>query len=172
MPETPGFNPTRLIEEHQAGVWRYLRALGCEASQAEDLTQEVFIAVLQRPFQDYNSAATAAYLRRTAYNMFISDQRRNGRMIAVEELEVVDTRWVELAGSDNGDGLLESLRDCLQGLSARARRALELRFHERETRATIADALEITEHGAKNLMQRAKKQLRECIENKMASGNE
>ena len=103
MPETPGFNPTRLIEEHQAGVWRYLRALGCEASQAEDLTQEVFIAVLQRPFQDYNSAATAAYLRRTAYNMFISDQRRNGRMIAVEELEVVDTRWVELAGSDNGD---------------------------------------------------------------------
>ncbi|MFT5522714.1 MAG: RNA polymerase sigma-70 factor (ECF subfamily) [Pirellulaceae bacterium] len=172
MPETPGFNPTSLIEEHQAGVWRYLRALGCEASQAEDLTQEVFIAVLQRPFQDYNSAATAAYLRRTAYNMFISDQRRNGRMITVEELEVVDTRWAELAGSDNGDVLLESLRDCLHGLSDRARRALELLFQERQTRASIADALEISEHGVKNLMQRAKKQLRECIENKMASGNE
>lgn len=57
-----GFDPERLIEAHQAGIWRYLRALGCDASQAEDLTQETFLAVLQKPFQDYNPAATAAYL--------------------------------------------------------------------------------------------------------------
>jgi RNA polymerase sigma-70 factor (ECF subfamily) len=31
----------------------------------------------------------------------------------------------------------------------------------------IARSLEITEHGAKNLMQRAKKQLRQCVEGKM-----
>jgi RNA polymerase sigma-70 factor (ECF subfamily) len=34
-------------------------------------------------------------------------------------------------------------------------------------RAQIAEGLEMTEHGAKNLMQRAKQQLRECIRGKM-----
>src|SRR5947209_1257818 len=58
-----GFDPVRLIETYQAGVWRYLRAMGCEASLADDLTQETFLAILQRPFNDINPAATNAYLR-------------------------------------------------------------------------------------------------------------
>jgi RNA polymerase sigma-70 factor (ECF subfamily) len=41
-----------------------------------------------------------------------------------------------------------------------------MRFHQRLPRTKIADQLGITEHGAKNLMQRAKKQLRECIDQK------
>jgi len=44
---------------------------------------------------------------------------------------------------------------------------LEMRFREQQTRIMIADFLDITEHGAKNLMQRAKKQLRDCVENKI-----
>jgi len=27
-----------IIETHQAGVWRYLRFLGCDEAQADDLT--------------------------------------------------------------------------------------------------------------------------------------
>jgi RNA polymerase sigma-70 factor (ECF subfamily) len=42
-----------------------------------------------------------------------------------------------------------------------------MRFRDDHSRADIAKALEITEHGAKNLMQRAKQQLKECIENKI-----
>ncbi|HEX7449919.1 MAG TPA: sigma factor, partial [Pirellulales bacterium] len=61
-----GFDAARLIEEHQAGVWRYLRVLGCNAAEAEDLTQDTFLAVLEKPFHDYQRAATAAYLRQVA----------------------------------------------------------------------------------------------------------
>jgi RNA polymerase sigma-70 factor (ECF subfamily) len=42
-----------------------------------------------------------------------------------------------------------------------------MRFRDRLPRVEIAAELKITEHGAKNLMQRAKKQLRGCIERKM-----
>ena len=164
---TTGFDPLRLIENHQAGVWRYLRALGCDHAQADDLTQETFLAVLRKPFQDYNSAATAAYLRRVAHNLFISAQRRGGRVVVMENLEWVEHEWTQWAGADNGDALLDALRVCLRTLSERARWALELRFRDRLTRAGIADRLQITEHGAKNLMQRAKKQLRRCVEGKM-----
>ena len=78
-PTSTGFDPVRLIEQHQAGVWRYLRALGCNATEADDLTQETFLAVIQKPFEDYNSAATAGYLRKVAHNLFITVRRRAGR---------------------------------------------------------------------------------------------
>jgi RNA polymerase sigma-70 factor (ECF subfamily) len=167
LPGQTGFDPVRLIEQHQAGIWRYLRALGCDPSLAEDLTQDVFVAVLQRPFKDYSPAATAAYLRRTAFNMFITVQRRAGRVINMENLDQVDTEWSQLAANDNGEALLDALRECLEGLTERARRALRMRFEDRESRSNIAASLNISEHGAKNLMQRAKRQLRQCVEGKM-----
>ncbi len=88
------------------------------------------------------------------------------RLRHVENIEELDDVWGKWAGQDNGEELILKLKSCLQSLTDRARRALEMRFRGRHTRARIAEALGITEHGAKNLMQRAKKQLRECIESK------
>ena len=164
-----GFDPVRLIQTYQVGVWRYLRALGCEASLADDLTQDTFLAVLQRPFNDVSSAATSAYLRKTALNMLISHERRAGRVRAVEDVEQLDQTWTRWAGDDDGETALEHLRDCLSRLTDRARLALEMRFRGEHSRGEIAAELEITEHGAKNLMQRAKQQLRDCIESKLTT---
>jgi RNA polymerase sigma-70 factor (ECF subfamily) len=167
-PETTEYDPARLVAAHQAGVWRYLRALGCESALADDLTQETFLAVLQVPFHEINPAATAAYLRRTAHNLFVSNLRRSHRITSTDEIESLDRTWTRWAGDDNGEWLLDALQDCLRGLGPKARVALELRFRERETRAGIAAALKMTEDGAKNLLQRAKQKLRECIEGKLA----
>lgn len=163
-----GYDPVRLIHDHQAGVWRYLRALGCEPALADDLTQETFLAVLQRPFQDLGPAAAASYLRRIAFNLHITHHRRAGKVVAVENLEEISAAWSRLVPDDNGELLIEALRECLEGLTQRARRALEMRFRDQESREAIADMLQITEHGAKNLMQRAKQQLRTCVEKRIA----
>ncbi len=161
------FDPVRLISTHQEGVWRYLRALGCQPDQADDFTQETFLTVLQKPFQDYNQAATASYLRTVARNLFISHQRRAGRVKLVEDIQIFDVAWKELVRDDDGDELLTALRDCIAELTPRARKALHLRFAEKLARVDIGAALDITEHGAKNLMQRAKKQLKTCINGKI-----
>jgi RNA polymerase sigma-70 factor (ECF subfamily) len=78
-----GFDPARLVERHQSGVWRYLRALGCDPVLAEDLTQDTFLAVLRQPFEEYSEAATAAYLRRTARNLYVNSHRRAGKVLIV-----------------------------------------------------------------------------------------
>ncbi len=156
-----------LITTHQAGVWRFLRSLGCEASLAEDLTQETFLTVLQKPFEQYNNVATAAYLRKVAFNLFITFQRRSGRVVMVENVEYFETAWTQWVGDDDGESMVDALRQCLAGLTDRARSALEMRFRDRIPRVEIGQRLGITEHGAKNLMQRAKKQLKECIESKL-----
>lgn len=166
-PQPADFDVTRLIEMHQAGVWRYLRALGCEPALADDLTQETFLAVFKRPFQELSGAATAAYLRTTARHLLVSHHRRTGRELPVEELDGLDRTWTRWAGEDNGEELLLALKDCLRQLQERARRALELRFRDERTRAEIAKELALSEDGAKNLMQRAKQQLRKCIDLKL-----
>ena len=165
---------TRLIQTHQAGVWRYLRSLGCEPSEADDLTQETFLAIWKRPFAEYSSAATAAYLRKSAHNLYISFRRKMGRIVLGQELdevhlEEVHAEWERWAADDQGEAVLEALKKCLQSLTQRARWALETRFRERLSRANIAAALQISEHGARNLMQRAKQQLRTCVDDNLPS---
>ena len=144
-----------------------MRALGCDDAQAEDLTQETFLSVLRKPFKQYSKAATAAYLRKVAFNLLATAQRRAKKVTLVENVEEVDHAWASWAGGDDGEELIDKLRECLNGLTERARKALEMRFRDRSSRTEIAEELQITEHGAKNLMQRAKKQLRGCIESKM-----
>lgn len=162
-----GYDPARLIEQYQAGVWRYLRSLGCDSAEADDLTQDTFLAVLRSDFQPISDAATAGYLRKVAYNFLVSARRRVGKVNAVENIEQFDLAWCHWLRNDNGENLLDALRDCLKQLTERARMALEMRFQDNESRQNIANALEIGEHGAKNLMQRAKQQLRTCIEGKI-----
>lgn len=169
-----GFDAARLVQEHQAGVWRYLRVLGCDANEAEDLTQETFLAVLTKPFHDHNQAATAAYLRTVARNLLVTNRRKaargpaamgsaGGELQAIELAEA-DAAWRRWAARDEGEDLLAALRHCLEGLTPRARQALDLRYGAQASRAAIAAALEISEDGAKNLLQRAKQQLRQCVE--------
>lgn len=161
----------QLISQHQSGVWRYLRVIGCEATLADDITQETFLKLYNSEFEQLSDAATASYLRKIAFNLYISYQRRAGRTVLVDDISALDTTWQRWAGSDNGDGVIEKLNECMEFLADRAREALQLRFREQQSRKEIAQSLDITEHGARNLMQRAKAQLKDCVEGKINSEN-
>ncbi len=158
---------SELVARHQIMVWRYLRALGAEAALADDLTQDTFLEVMRRPFEQFSDAATASYLRRVAHNLFISRRRRENRMTVTEHAEQFETAWLRWAGFDAGNDLLDGLQDCFRRLTNRAQLALRMRFGNEASRQGIAESLGISEHGAKNLMQRAKSQLRECLEKKL-----
>lgn len=161
--------PAELIARHQRGVWRYLRMLGCDDSTADDLTQETFLRVLRRDkFVQHSDAATSSYLRRTAYNLLVSDHRKHKRVQTIAESSVMDEVWDRWAGKDvGGDRVIEVLRECFGQLTERAQKALKMRFATEASRVEIADELNISDHGARNLMQRAKGQLRDCVEAKM-----
>jgi RNA polymerase sigma-70 factor, ECF subfamily len=156
-----------LITAHQAGVWRYLRAIGCDQALADDLTQETFCAVLRRPFVQVSASATTSYLRRVAYHLLVSYRRRQKKMTVTSELEQLDSQWLRWAGADsNGSDLVDRLADCFSRLTERAQLSLKMRFTDDASREEIAKRLGITEHGAKNLMQRAKTQLKQCLDEK------
>ena len=122
--------------------------------------------VLRRDsFVQHSDAATSSYLRRTAYNLLVSQHRKQGRVQTVTEPAILDEVWDRWAGKDlTGDFAIEALRGCFSTLTERAQTALRMRFGESASRVDIGKALDITDHGARNLMQRAKQQLRQCVE--------
>lgn len=147
--------------------------LGCDESLADDLTQETLLKVLCRDaFTQHSDAATAAYLRRTAHNLLVSFHRKGGRTKTIFTADPLDEVWNRWAGSDlSGDEAVDCLRECIESLTDRAKLALRMRFADDASRAEIAAALKITEHGARNLMQRAKQLLRDCIQSKLTEKN-
>ena len=166
-PPDASWDAESLISEHQVGVWRYLRAIGCDSSLADDLTQETFVAVLKRPFQNFSHASTASYLRRVAFHLLVTLRRRHDRLTVTDDMEMLDRDWARWAGCDStGNEAIDALADCFSRLTPRAQKSLRMRFSENASREHIALSLGITEHGAKNLMQRAKLQLRQCLEEK------
>ncbi len=86
-----------LIVAHQAGVWRYLRFLGCDRAQADDITQETFLQVLRRGFEERGERETAAWLRTVARNCFLMNVRRTRHVQSVEDLDLAD-KWVNKYG--------------------------------------------------------------------------
>jgi len=147
-------------------LWRYLRMHGATPAEAEDLAQEAFVIALQKGAADLAPAATATFLRRTARFLFL--RLRCGGRAAEQLADAVDERWERDCAHDGGDARLDALRACLDQLTDRARRAVELAYGlstaDAQGRAAIAAELGLHENGVKTLMQRARQRLRECIE--------
>jgi RNA polymerase sigma-70 factor (ECF subfamily) len=156
----------RLVNTHQRGVWCYLRYIGAAETEADDLTQETFLAVWRTPFDDYDVHATAAYLRQVAKNKFLMFVRSNARRPAVD-LVAAEAEFASFANDDGGDAHIEALTDCLKGLQGKAREAVEYYHLQGNSRAATATRLGMTEEGLKSLLKRVKDSLRECVERKL-----
>lgn len=159
-----------LMQAHQRGVWRYLRLLGADEALADDLTQDTFIAVLRKPFEQRGGDATAAYLRTVARNLYLKTLRRDALASAARDADEADAIWASDDGEDNAQPYLDALRACLETLEEHMRQALAMRYRDNASREAIAQALDMPENSARNLMQRAKERLRDCITRRLKDG--
>src|SRR4051794_20037836 len=156
-----------LVERHQAGVWRYVRFLGADTTEADDLTQETFLALAHGGFVERDELQTAGYIRVVARHKLLALRRKQNREIDTVGLEAADSAWAVAAGPDgNLNGYLDALRDCLGQLDGRAREAINLHYHEQNTREAIATQLDMKPDGVKTLLRRTRDVLRECVERK------
>jgi RNA polymerase sigma-70 factor (ECF subfamily) len=161
---------SRLVQEYQAGVWRYVRFLGAERAEADDITQETFLAIARAVFAERDERQTAGYLRVVARNQLLALRRKQRREISTVELEAAESVWTAAAGPDGSlAGYLDALRECVGGLEGRSRQAIDLHYRDGASREAIAAALDMTPDGVKTLLRRTRQVLRECIERKLSS---
>lgn len=154
-----------LVEVHQAGVWRYLRFLGCDRAEAEDLVQETFLTVFRQGFEVRSPAETAGYLRAVARNQLLMARRKQQKAPPSVDLVLAESVWAEAADGDGLSDYLVALEQCLaQAVTPRVRAALELHYAQQATREEIAARVGLAVEGVKTLLRRARAVLRDCVE--------
>lgn len=161
---------TRIVEEHEESVYRYLKYLGAEHATAEDLVQEVFLVAFRhaQPPPRSETRRVAGWLRGIARNLFLTHCRRTKReplRWGEEALAAAEATWRAHGGDDPShlQRTLEAFRACLANLNGRNRLALELRYVERRPRAEIAQRLDLGLEGVKAMLKRIRAALVKCM---------
>ena len=104
----------RLVQLYQADLWRFLRFLGCEESETDDLVQETFLELVRKPPEYRSQRETAAYLRKVARNQLLQARRRQGREPRLSQLELAESVWAEATNDGQLDDYIDALSGCLQ----------------------------------------------------------
>ncbi len=166
-------NLEALVRTHQAEVFRYVRYLGAEASVAEDLVQETFLAAFRSPNppEALEVCRQAAWLRGIARNLFLMHCRRLRQSpvrVDSDYLERAETFWsTEFLRAGDGFDYLKALRSCLPQLADKPRRLLDLHYAQQKSRAELARLFAMTEDGIKSSLRRVRAALADCIQQRL-----
>lgn len=155
-----------VVAEHQRAIYGYLRARVLQATDADDLTQEVFLRCYEGRARFDTTALVRPWLLGIARNLlreWIRQQRRRKEVAWTElclELEAA-------AGDDPAtDVALAALPECLSQLGPSARDAIELHYRAERPLADIAAVQHRSPGAVKLLLHRARQALRECLNRK------
>ncbi len=155
------------MRQHQDSVRGFLLFVGCSPSRVDDLVQDTFLSLLCARFEDRGRAATAAYLRKVARNLFLKSLRKERRRPVIVDLDGAESAWTDFEADDQGESYMGALRQCLTKVDERGREVLGLRYSANLRRAAIAERLGLSESGVKSVLVRTRKRLRACIERRL-----
>ncbi len=156
-----------VVERHQRAVYGYLRARLLQATDADDMTQEVFLRFYVTQARFDSNALVRPWLLGIARNLLrerIKATKRRKEVAWTElclELESVlppDALWTD------DDDVMKHLPRCLDGLGPSAREAIEMHYRGEQKLADIGRQLHRSEGAIKLLMHRARQALKDCIE--------
>lgn len=157
-PTPPGAEVVRLVAEHHQAVYRMAWRLTGSVPDAEDLTQQVFLAVHARPEQLAQVIHPRAWLLTILRNAYLKSLRKKVPVPA-SALEVdVDDLPAETADDPAVD--TERLQAALNELPAEFKLVLLLFYFEDCTYQEIAHRLEIPLGTVMSRLSRAKGHLR------------
>lgn len=161
-----------LVAAHQAELYRYLVYLGAERALAEDLVQETFLTVLERPAPSFfdEPRRRRGWLRGVARNLFLRQWERSTRdpvRLDPRSLELAEDAWSRTFADEDTAAYLEALRACADEVPARSRELLDLRYRQQKSRGDMAAALSMTENGVKSALQRLRTRLRDCVQRRL-----
>ena len=156
-----------VVEQHQRAVYGYLRARLLQNSDADDMTQEVFLRFYVTQARFDSSALIRPWLLGIARNLLrehvkgLARRKEAGWTELCLELESVlpaDALW-----TDDDDGLIHLSR-CMDTLGPSARQGIELHYKGEQKLVEIARQLHRSEGAVKLLLHRARQALKDCIE--------
>ncbi|MSR58309.1 MAG: sigma-70 family RNA polymerase sigma factor [Planctomycetaceae bacterium] len=154
-----------LVRNHQREVYGYLRARMLQHSDAEDLTQEVFLRFLRTRDRYDGAQPLRPWLLGIARNLLREHarRRRRGDRQAWTEVCLELESLMPDEPSPVDEEAISHLPDCLAGLGPSARQAIELHYTGNLRLAEIGTQLKRSEGAVKLLVFRARQALKRCL---------
>ena len=162
-----------LIKTYQETIFRYVRFLGAQPEDAEDIVQEVFIAVYKNKNNPprLDSEGWARWLRGIARNLFSQLCRRSKieyKHLTKTMFEAEENFWsAEFSEDEHGVNHMEALMKCMEQLSPRQRMVLDLRYRDNYSRQKMAETLDMSLDGIKSLLRRIRNALGNCVQRRL-----
>ncbi len=159
-----------VVRHHQRDVWRVVAFALSRPEETEDLVQQAFVLAYQQLDRFERGRDFGAWLRGIARNLARAELRRRAREDRRMDryLHYLEAQAPDDRGPDTREERLRrALAECREHLPESAKEALALRYDRAWSFASVARALGRTVAGARQLLQRARLDLRHCIEGKL-----
>lgn len=161
----------QIVARHQSSVYGYLRARLMQSTDADDLTQEVFLRCYLARARFDSASLLRPWLFGIARNLLREHVRRLRRRKEVAWTELcLELEELAPAHDEQYDDFLLQLPACLQSLGQSARQALDLYYASKLRLAEIGEQLRRSEGAVKLLMFRARQALKRCLDQKRQNG--
>jgi RNA polymerase sigma-70 factor (ECF subfamily) len=152
-----------LVQRHGTRLQHYARRLLGDGDEAEDVVQETFLRLWQRPSAYSPEARLTTWLHRIAHNLAVDRLRARGRWQALDDEEQVPISASQLRHIAEQERK-QSLDAALGRLPERQRAALVLvHLHELSGKEAAA-VLDIGEEALESLLSRGRRALRQMLQ--------
>jgi RNA polymerase sigma-70 factor (ECF subfamily) len=148
----------RLVVDHHADVYRYAYRLAGSTADAEDLTQQTFLAAQLKLAQLRSSDTARAWLFTILRNCYLKSRRRRSPLTAASV--ALDVNEIPADGTAEGPVDRERLQAALDGLPDEYKLVLMMFYFEECSYREIAERLDIPMGTVMSRLSRAKGQLR------------
>lgn len=142
----------------------YIRAITRDLDLAEDVFQEVCVAVLRRQGELRADVGLDLYFRKVARHAALAALKRAARRpvaLSPELLESLDTAWSRTEEAPSARQA--ALRECVEKLAPKGREILKLRYRELLSGKGLAERIGTTVKGAYVALSRLHRALRDCV---------
>lgn len=153
--DRPAFG--ELVRRHGSAVRGLLRRMGAEASLADDIAQDAFLAAFERITEFRGEGTFAGWVKRIAARLYIKRWRKAGRLVDADQAEEPATDGeVSAAARIDLDG-------AMQALSPAERMCISLCYGAGLSHAEAAEALNAPLGTVKSHVKRGLDKLRDRL---------
>ncbi len=145
-----------LFARYREPLYGFFRRRLANRQRAEDLTQEIFVAVIQARERYEPRARVRTYLYGIALHLLAAERRKQAKQSLAEMAREAST-----TGSSDSEIWV---RDALQKLAAMEREILMLREYEQLSYSEIAEILRLPVNTVRSRLFRARMALKEYLE--------
>lgn len=166
----------KLVERHQNAVIGTVAKMLGNASEAEDIAQQVFLRIWRNAKRYRPDAKFTTYLYTITRNLVFNETRRKSRKkeVSSDEREENSNQLIEASPDRQPDAellqaeLQTAVDAAIASLPEAQRMAVVLRRYEQLSYEEIADVLNLSVSAVKSLLFRARTSLREALSGYLA----